>query len=101
MRPQSDAPSTDRPESTRPEALSVNAPDSAALPEETQQLETIATLRDRIEDMMRLVSDWTWETDAQFMLTATSSRVTEMLGFHPRELIGRNLLSLMDGGSER
>jgi PAS domain-containing protein len=46
------------------------------LPEETQQLETIATLRDRIEDMMRLVSDWTWETDAQFMLTATSSRVT-------------------------
>src|SRR5882724_157605 len=71
------------------------------LPEETQQLETIATLRDRIEDMMRLVSDWTWETDAQLALTATSSRVTEMLGFHPRELIGRNLLSLTNGESER
>src|SRR6185312_11654595 len=60
------------------------------LPEETQQLQTIATLRDRIEDMMRLVSDWTWETDAQLVLTAMSNRVTEMLGYHPRELIVRN-----------
>ncbi len=71
------------------------------LPEEGQQLETIATLRDRIEDMMRLVSDWTWESDAQLVLTAMSNRVTEMLGYHPRELIGRNLLSLTDGESER
>src|SRR6185312_179665 len=71
------------------------------LPEETQQLQTIATLRDRIEDMMRLVSDWTWETDAQLVLTAMSNRVTEMLGYHPRELIGRNLLSLTGDESER
>ena len=71
------------------------------LPEESQRLETIATLRDRIDDMMRLVSDWTWETDAQLVLTAMSNRVTEMLGYHPRELIGRNLLSLADGETER
>jgi len=71
------------------------------LPEESQRLETIATLRDRIDDMMRLVSDWTWETDAQLALTAMSNRVTEMLGYHPRELIGRNLLSLAGGETER
>ncbi len=71
------------------------------LPEETQRLEIIATLRDRIDDMMRLVSDWTWETDAQLVLTAMSNRVTEMMGYHPRELIGRNLLSLTGGESER
>jgi PAS domain S-box-containing protein len=71
------------------------------LPEETERLETIATLRDRIEDMMRLVSDWTWETDARLVLTAMSNRVTEMLGYHPRELIGRSLLSLAGGESER
>jgi PAS domain S-box-containing protein len=71
------------------------------LPEESQRLEAIATLRDRIDDMMRLVSDWTWETDANLVLTAMSNRVTEMLGYHPRELIGRNLLSLASGESER
>ncbi|MGH6928538.1 MAG: PAS domain-containing protein, partial [Dongiaceae bacterium] len=71
------------------------------LPEESQRLEAIATLRDRIDDLMRLVSDWTWETDAQLVLTAMSNRVTEMLGYHPRELIGRNLLSLTGGESER
>ncbi|HUL09635.1 MAG TPA: ATP-binding protein [Candidatus Acidoferrum sp.] len=71
------------------------------LPEESQRLEAIATLRDRIDDMMRLVSDWAWETDAELKLTAMSNRVTEMLGYHPRELIGRNLLSLANGDSER
>src|SRR5262245_46210794 len=71
------------------------------LPEESQLLETIAILRDRIDDMMRLVSDWTWETDAGLVLTAMSNRVTEMLGYHPRELIGRSLLSLAGGETER
>jgi PAS domain S-box-containing protein len=71
------------------------------LPEESQRLEAIATLRDRIDDLMRLVSDWTWETDAKLTLVDMSSRVTEMLGYHPRELIGRTLLSLSGGETDR
>ena len=71
------------------------------LPEESQRLEAIATLRDRIDDLMRLVSDWTWETDAKLALVEMSSRVTEMLGYHPRELIGRSLLSLSGGETDR
>jgi PAS domain S-box-containing protein len=71
------------------------------LPEESQRLEAIATLRDRIDDLMRLVSDWTWEADARFALTDMSSRVTEMLGYHPRELIGRSLLALSGGDTDR
>jgi PAS domain S-box-containing protein len=70
------------------------------LPEESHRLETIATLRDRIDDLMRLVSDWTWETDGSLTLVSMSNRVTEMLGYHPRELIGRNLLSLAGGDSD-
>jgi PAS domain S-box-containing protein len=71
------------------------------LPEESQRLETIATLRERIDDMMRLVSDWMWETDADLNITTLSNRATELLGFHPRELIGRSLLSLADGEVDR
>jgi PAS domain S-box-containing protein len=71
------------------------------LPDESQRLETIARLRDRIDDLMRLVSDWTWETDARLTLTDMSVRVTEMLGYHPRELIGRDLLSLCGGETDR
>ncbi len=65
-----------------------------ALPEESHRLEAIAGLRERIDDLMRLVSDWMWETDPGLKLTHMSSRVTEMLGYHPRELLGRSLLSL-------
>ncbi len=71
------------------------------LPEESQRLETIAALRDRIDDLMRLVSDWTWEADATLVLSDMSTRVTEMLGYHPRELIGRSLLSLGGGETDR
>ena len=65
-----------------------------AQPEESQRLEMIATQRERMDDIMRLVSDWIWEADAGLGLISMSGRVTEMLGYHPRELIGRKLLSL-------
>jgi PAS domain S-box-containing protein len=71
------------------------------LPEESQRLEAIATLRDRVDDLMRLVSDWTWEADSALALTNMSTRVTEMLGYHPREIIGRSLLSLSGGETDR
>jgi PAS domain S-box-containing protein len=65
-----------------------------AMPDEASRLDVIAQLRERLDDIVRLVGDWVWESDADLVLTSVSPRVTELLGFHPRELVGRNLLNL-------
>ena len=51
-------------------------------------------VRERFEDIVRLVTDWVWETDRDLRLTYVSQRVNETLGQHPRLLIGRSLLDL-------
>ena len=51
-------------------------------------------IRERLEDIVRLVTDWVWETDRELRLTYVSQRVSETLGQHPRLLIGRQLLEL-------
>lgn len=48
----------------------------------------------RLDDITRLVSDWVWESDKQLLLVFVSPRVTDALGYHPRELIGRSLIEL-------
>ena len=63
-------------------------------PDDTQRIELIALLRERLDDITRLASDWIWETDPDLVITAVSQRITEVLGYHPRELNGRSLLSL-------
>jgi PAS domain S-box-containing protein len=50
--------------------------------------------KSRFRDIARLVSDWIWETDAEFNLTFVSGRAMEILGLHARHMIGRNLFSL-------
>ncbi len=65
-----------------------------SMPEDSQRLELIALLRERLDDITRLASDWIWETDPALNLTTVSQRITEVLGYHPRELNGRSLLSL-------
>lgn len=62
--------------------------------ESTLQWNEMSHTKERYEDISRLSFDVIWETDANFSLTYISPRVTEVLGFHPRELIGRSLLSL-------
>lgn len=57
------------------------------------------TMRARFEDIVRLVSDWVWETDRALRLTYVSQRVGETLGQPPRLLLGRSLLEL--GTSEQ
>ncbi len=54
----------------------------------------LALMRERFDDVVRLVSDWVWETDPELVLTAISDRVGKVLGKLPCELIGRNLLGL-------
>jgi PAS domain S-box-containing protein len=69
--------------------------------DDSQRLEALALLRERLDDITRLVSDWIWETDPHLTITSVSHRVAEALGFHPRELIGRNLISLGGGDASQ
>jgi PAS domain S-box-containing protein len=48
--------------------------------------------QERLDDMTRLSSDWVWETNSRFALTFVSSRISDVLGFQPIELIGRSFL---------
>jgi len=54
----------------------------------------IGAAQERLDDVTRLVSDWIWETGPDLALQAVSPRVSELLGYHPRELTGKNLLDL-------
>ena len=51
----------------------------------------LALSEERFGDIARLVSDWVWETDRELRLVYVSSRITEALGYHPRELLGHRL----------
>jgi len=61
--------------------------------EASAALDAIAA-RERFRDIARLVSDWLWETDADFNLTYVSARAMEILGLHTHHMIGRSLFSL-------
>jgi PAS domain S-box-containing protein len=60
--------------------------------DEPRRLREALTLsEERFNDIARLVSDWVWETDRNLTLTYVSPRVIEVLGYHPRELLGQRL----------
>jgi two-component system cell cycle sensor histidine kinase PleC len=46
--------------------------------------------QERLDDLVRLASDWLWETDATMSFTFVSPRVAEVLGFIPHELVGHH-----------
>ncbi len=60
----------------------------------SKPIEDAALLRARLDDVVRLTSDWIWETDAHLVLTLVAPRIFDVLGIHPREAVGRGLLSL-------
>lgn len=62
--------------------------------EEAEAHRKLAAATGRLEDISRLVSDWIWETDRDLTLTAVSARVSEALGYHPLEIVGRRLHDL-------
>ena len=70
-------------------AWSISAPD-----DDGRLASDLATARERLEDITRLVSDWVWETDSDLALSFVSPRVGEMLEYHPRELVGRRFAEL-------
>ncbi|MDH5750035.1 MAG: EAL domain-containing protein [Rhodospirillales bacterium] len=65
-----------------------NAP---RFPQSDAPAEQASDARRRLEDITRLVSDWVWETDSDFRLTYASQRITEILGYQPVELLGKQL----------
>ncbi|MBV8888334.1 MAG: PAS-domain containing protein [Alphaproteobacteria bacterium] len=62
--------------------------------EQVRLAQELSIVRERLDDITRLVSDWVWETDAEMVLSAVSPRIGEMLDYHPRELIGRSFADL-------
>jgi len=53
-----------------------------------------ADVRQRLEDLSRLVSDWLWETDSDLRLVYLSDRVMEILGYPAQEFRGKKLEDL-------
>jgi PAS domain S-box-containing protein len=51
-------------------------------------------MQERLTDVIRLSSDWIWETDANLNLTFLSERVSKVMGYYPAELAGKPLQSL-------
>jgi PAS domain S-box-containing protein len=51
-------------------------------------------VQERIDDIVRLVSDWIWETDAAMNITFASDRVMHAAGYAPQTLIGKALSDL-------
>lgn len=54
----------------------------------------IIELEQRLDDLTRLVSDLVWDIDPDLRLSYISERVFDILGFIPRELIGKSILEL-------
>lgn len=48
----------------------------------------------RLDDLTRLTSDWVWETDAELRLQLISPRIMELIGLHPREVLGKPVFAL-------
>jgi PAS domain S-box-containing protein len=51
-------------------------------------------VQERFDDIVRLVSDWIWETDAKCELIFVSERVMHATGHVPQTLLGRTLMDL-------
>ena len=65
-----------------------------ATPNTAKLTRELARMQERLADVVRLASDWIWETDANLSLTFLSDRVSRVMGFYPAELIGKPLQSL-------
>lgn len=51
-------------------------------------------MQERLSDVIRLASDWVWETDINLNLTFLSERISKVMGYYPAELVGKPLHGL-------
>ncbi|HEV8391570.1 MAG TPA: ATP-binding protein [Dongiaceae bacterium] len=64
------------------------------VPDESDIASRLMATQERLEDIVRLVSDWVWEIDAHGTFTIVSERVQRATFYHPRELIGTPIMAL-------
>lgn len=50
--------------------------------------------QDRMDDLVRLLAGWIWETDKNLHMSMVSPRIIDVLGRHPKELTGKKLISI-------
>jgi PAS domain S-box-containing protein len=62
--------------------------------------EELEKSRERHRDLVDLMSDWTWETDAQFRFTHFSRRIEDSFGVSVGELLGRRSEELVSPADE-
>jgi PAS domain S-box-containing protein len=63
-------------------------------PNVTRLSRELLRMQERLSDVIRLASDWVWETDVHLNLTFLSERVSKVMGYYPAELIGKPLHAL-------
>ena len=57
--------------------------------------EALSLSQDRLRALVETTSDWIWEIDAQGTYTYVSPKVTELLGFSVKEVLGKTPFDLM------
>jgi PAS domain S-box-containing protein len=57
--------------------------------------EALQTSEKRFRDLIETTSDWVWEIDKDGIYTYASSQVRKLLGYEPREVLGKTPFDLM------
>ena len=64
------------------------------VPDESDIARRLLATQERLEDVVRLVSDWVWEANVDGFFTIVSDRAQRATGYHPRELVGTSITNL-------
>jgi PAS domain S-box-containing protein len=56
---------------------------------------------DAFQATVQTVHEWVWQVDADNRITYSNAGVTELLGYQPREVLGRNALDLLIAADDR
>jgi PAS domain S-box-containing protein len=57
--------------------------------------EAILKSEQKFRNLVESTSDWIWETDAEGIYTYASPQVTRLLGYRPKEVVGKSYFDLM------
>ncbi|RLF27204.1 MAG: hypothetical protein DRN05_05995 [Thermoplasmata archaeon] len=52
-------------------------------------------IEEKYKDLLENLDGWTWEIDEDGTIKSCSPKITEILGYQPEEIIGKNILELM------
>lgn len=57
--------------------------------------EALQISEERFRDLTENISDWVWETDAAGVYTYSNLKVKDILGYDPKEIIGKTPFEFM------